>query len=37
MIVEMNDGRIVGVGTFECLMSTSATFREMALAAELGT
>ncbi|MAQ55234.1 MAG: ABC transporter ATP-binding protein [Chloroflexi bacterium] len=37
MIVEMNDGRIVGVGTFECLMSTSATFREMALAAEMGT
>ena len=34
VIVEMNDGRIVGVGTFECLMSTSATFREMALAAE---
>ena len=34
MIVEMNDGRIVGVGTFECLMSTSATFREMALATE---
>ena len=34
VIVEMQDGRIVGSGTFEDLMSTSHTFREMALAAK---
>jgi ATP-binding cassette subfamily B protein len=37
VIAELNDGRIVGQGTFESLMSTSATFREMALAAEVVT
>ncbi len=37
VIAELNDGRIVGQGTFESLMSTSATFREMALAAETVT
>ena len=34
VIVEMRDGRIVGSGAFEDLMSTSHTFREMALAAK---
>ncbi len=34
VIVEMRDGRIVGAGAFEDLMSTSHTFREMALAVE---
>ena len=34
VIVEMRDGQIVGEGTFESLMLTSDTFREMALAAE---
>ena len=34
VIVELSDGRIIGQGTFEGLMSTSATFREMALATE---
>ena len=34
VIVEMRDGRIVGSGAFEDLMSTSSTFREMALAAK---
>ena len=34
VIVEMSDGRIVGSGAFEDLMSTSHTFREMALAVE---
>ena len=34
VIVEMDDGRIVGAGTFKGLMSTSATFRKMALGAE---
>ncbi len=33
-IVEMNRGQVVGVGTFEDLLSTSATFREMVLAGE---
>jgi len=37
VIVEMRDGRIVGSGTFEGLMSTSHTFREMALAVESNT
>ncbi len=34
VIVEMRDGRIVGSGAFEDLMSTSHTFRQMALAAK---
>ena len=34
VIIEMRDGRIVGAGAFEDLMSTSYTFREMALAVE---
>ena len=33
VIVELRDGRIVGSGAFEDLMSTSHTFREMVLAA----
>ena len=34
VIVELTDGRIAGEGTYEGLMSTSPTFREMALGAE---
>lgn len=30
VIIEMGQGRIVAQGTYECLMSESATFREMA-------
>ena len=37
VIMEMRDGRIVDSGTFEDLMSTSYTFREMALAVESNT
>tara|TARA_B100000315_G_C14153560_1_gene396797 strand:- start:144 stop:524 length:381 start_codon:yes stop_codon:yes gene_type:complete len=37
VILELSGGRIVGEGTSEYLMSTSRTFREMALAAERGT
>ena len=37
VILELSGGRIVGEGTFEHLMSTSTTFREMALVAERGT
>ena len=34
VVIEMSDGRIVGQGTYEDLISTSMTFRELALAAE---
>ncbi len=37
VILELSGGRIVGEGTFEYLMSTSTTFREMALVTERGT
>ena len=34
VILELGDGRIIGEGTFETLLSTSPTFREMTLASE---
>jgi|TARA_B100000315_G_scaffold103883_1_gene95156 ABC-type transport system involved in Fe-S cluster assembly fused permease/ATPase subunit len=33
-IIELSDDRILGEGTFEDLISTSATFRDMATTAE---
>lgn len=35
VILELDGGRVVSAGTFESLMSTSSTFREMAHASEL--
>ncbi len=37
VVVEMNGGRIVGQGTYQGLMSTSVTFRDMARAAQRNT
>lgn len=36
VVIEMSEGRIVGQGTYEELVSTSRTFREMALDSERG-